>query len=36
MDMGDPEGARAMLEEVLAEGAPSQQEEARRLIGEIG
>jgi pilus assembly protein FimV len=36
LDMGDPEGARAMLEEVLAEGAPSQQEEARRLIGEIG
>jgi pilus assembly protein FimV len=36
LDMGDPEGARAMLEEVLAEGAPSQQEEARKLIGEIG
>ncbi len=36
LDMGDPEGARAMLEEVLAEGSPSQQAEARKLIGEIG
>lgn len=36
LDMGDPDGARSMLEEVLAEGAPSQQEEARKLISEIG
>ena len=36
LDMGDPEGARSMLEEVLAEGAPSQQDEARKLISEIG
>ena len=36
LDMGDPEGARAMLEEVLAEGAPAQQDEARKLISEIG
>lgn len=36
LDMGDPEGARAMLEEVLAEGAPAQQEEARKLIADMG
>ena len=36
LDMGDPDGARSMLEEVLAEGAPSQQDEARKLIAEIG
>ncbi len=36
LDMGDPDGARSMLEEVLAEGAPGQQEEARKLIAEIG
>ena len=35
LDMGDPDGARAMLEEVLAEGSPLQQAEARKLIGEI-
>jgi len=34
--MGDPEGARSMLEEVLAEGGPAQQDEARRLISELG
>ena len=36
LDMGDPEGARSMLEEVLAEGSSSQQDEARKLISEIG
>ncbi|MEZ5462744.1 FimV/HubP family polar landmark protein [Dokdonella sp.] len=36
LDMGDPEGARSMLEEVLAEGNSSQQDEARKLISEIG
>lgn len=36
LDMGDPEGARAMLEEVLAEGAPAQQDEARKLIADMG
>jgi len=36
LDMGDPEGARSMLEEVLAEGSDSQQAEARKLIAEIG
>ncbi|MFT3904909.1 MAG: FimV/HubP family polar landmark protein [Steroidobacteraceae bacterium] len=32
MDMGDPEGARSILDEVLAEGSPSQKQEARRLL----
>jgi len=32
MDMGDPEGARSILDEVLAEGSVSQKQEARRLI----
>jgi pilus assembly protein FimV len=32
MDMGDPEGARSILEEVLSEGSVSQKQEARRLI----
>jgi pilus assembly protein FimV len=32
MDMGDPEGARNILEEVLSEGSVSQKQEARRLI----
>ena len=36
LDMGDPDGARSMLEEVIAEGAPAQQDEARKLIAEIG
>ncbi len=35
LDMGDPDGARAMLEEVIAEGNASQQGEARKLLGEI-
>jgi len=32
MDMGDPEGARSILEEVVAEGTASQKQEAQRLI----
>ncbi len=32
MDMGDPEGARSILTEVLSEGSVSQKQEARRLI----
>jgi pilus assembly protein FimV len=32
MDMGDPEGARSILEEVVQEGSASQQQEASRLI----
>jgi pilus assembly protein FimV len=35
MDMGDPEGARSMLEEVVAEGSDAQKAEAHRLIAEI-
>jgi pilus assembly protein FimV len=32
IDMGDPEGARAILDEVLHEGNASQKQEARRLM----
>ena len=32
IDMGDPEGARSILEEVLVEGDPGQQQEAQGLI----
>jgi pilus assembly protein FimV len=32
MDMGDPDGARSILEEVLAEGSASQKTEAQRLL----
>jgi pilus assembly protein FimV len=35
LDMGDPEGARSMLEEVLAEGNDTQKGEAQRLMAEI-
>lgn len=35
LDMGDVEGARGMLEEVLGEGNPGQRAEAQRLINEI-
>ena len=36
MDMGDPDGARSMLEEVVAEGSDVQKAEAHRLIAELG
>jgi FimV-like protein len=32
MDMGDPEGARNILEEVLNEGSVAQKQEAQRLL----
>ena len=32
LDMGDPVGARAMLEEVLEEGSQTQKDEAKRLL----
>ena len=32
LDMGDPESARHMLDEVLKEGDSSQREEAQRLL----
>lgn len=35
-DMGDREGAREILQEVLKEGSPEQQEEARTLLAEMG
>ena len=35
LDMGDPEGARSMLDEVMAEGNDSQKGEARKLLAEI-
>ncbi|HEX5307431.1 MAG TPA: FimV/HubP family polar landmark protein [Dyella sp.] len=35
LDMGDADGARAMLEEVLAEGSQPQRDTARRLIDGI-
>ncbi len=35
LDMGDPVGARAMLDEVLDEGTQLQKDEAQRLLGDI-
>ena len=35
MDMGDPEGARSMLEEVVAEGNEAQKAEAHKLIADL-
>jgi pilus assembly protein FimV len=35
IDMGDPEGARSILEEVVEEGNEAQQEEARELLGSL-
>jgi pilus assembly protein FimV len=35
MDMGDPDGARNILGEVLAEGSPAQRQEAQRLLDSI-
>jgi pilus assembly protein FimV len=35
MDMGDPDGARSILREVLQEGSGSQRQEAQRLIDSI-
>lgn len=34
LDMGDPVGARAMLDEVIEEGSLAQQDEARRLLAD--
>jgi pilus assembly protein FimV len=36
IDMGDPDGARSILEEVLSEGDSSQRDEAQSLIEAIG
>lgn len=35
MDMGDPDGARSILEEVLQEGSSNQKQEAGRLLDSI-
>lgn len=35
IDMGDPEGARSILQEVVAEGSPGQQQEAKRLLAAL-
>lgn len=35
LDMGDPEGARSMLDEVMTEGNDTQKDEARKLLAEI-
>ncbi|MDC8011738.1 FimV/HubP family polar landmark protein [Tahibacter soli] len=35
LDMGDPDGAKSMLEEVIAEGSDKQKAEARKLLAEI-
>ncbi len=35
MDMGDPDGARNILGEVLSEGSPTQRQEAQRLLDSI-
>jgi len=33
--MGDPEGARSILDEVMDEGSSTQKEEAQSLLGQI-
>jgi pilus assembly protein FimV len=35
MDMGDPDGARSILREVLAEGSVAQKQEAERLLASL-
>lgn len=35
LDMGDAEGARLMLEEVIAEGSQMQKDTAKRILGDI-
>lgn len=35
LDMGDPEGARSMLQEVMGEGSAAQRAEAQKLLAEI-
>jgi pilus assembly protein FimV len=34
--MGDPEGAKSILEEVVKEGDEDQQAEARKLVDDLG
>lgn len=35
LDMGDPVGARAMLEEVLEDGSQTQKDQARRMLADV-
>ena len=35
IDMGDPDGARSILDEVMAEGSASQKQEAQALLDQI-
>jgi pilus assembly protein FimV len=36
IDMGDPDGARSILNEVLEEAADSQRQEAQKLLDDLG
>jgi pilus assembly protein FimV len=36
VDMGDPDGARSILNEVLEEGGESQRQEAQKLMDDLG
>ncbi|MDX5372809.1 MAG: hypothetical protein LPK18_10275 [Pseudomonadaceae bacterium] len=36
IDMGDSEGARDILQEVMTEGNPQQQQEAKQLLAQVG
>lgn len=36
IDMGDSEGARDILQEVMSEGNPQQQQEAKQLLAQVG
>ncbi|MDH5407569.1 MAG: tetratricopeptide repeat protein, partial [Gammaproteobacteria bacterium] len=35
IDMGDPDGAKSILDEVMTEGTPPQQQEAQQLMQQI-
>jgi pilus assembly protein FimV len=35
LDMGDPDGARSILNEVIEEGDPAQRQEARQLLDSL-
>ena len=36
IDMGDPDGARSILDEVMVEGNDGQKQEAQQLMTQIG
>ena len=35
IDMGDPDGARSILDEVMNEGNQAQRDEAQELLGQL-